>query len=153
MVAQAHTFCGQPVSASQLQLICDVVANYRQLSRLELANTLCELLQWYRPNGRLKSRECRTFLERLDEQSLIQLPALRQGRPLGSTTAIAETSISCDPVPESLERLQPINLRRVDNPADHARWRALIDLTKVTGLEFRLRESVQQVGAAPYLIP
>jgi hypothetical protein len=126
VAAPTHTFCGQPVSEQQLQLIGEVVAQYRQLSRLELANTLCELLQWYRPNGRLKSSECRIFLEQLQEQSLIKLPALRHGRPPGSTTAIAETGITSEPIQGSLDTFQPINLRRVILPEEQALWRELI---------------------------
>jgi len=127
MLVHEHTFCGQPVSASQIRLICDVVTNHQQLSRLELASTLCELLEWYRPNGQLKSRECRTLLEQLAAQSLIELPALRQGRPRGSATAIAQTSITGEPIQGRLDSLQPIQLRRVDKTADQSQWRALVD--------------------------
>ena len=88
MAVPGHRFCGEPVSGAQLQLIAEVVAGYPQLSRLELAKTLCELCNWYRPNGQLKSSECRLLLESLHEQSLIQLSALRQTRPRGPATRI-----------------------------------------------------------------
>ena len=126
MATQSHSFCGQPVCASELQLICDVVANHRQLSRLELANTLCELLQWTRPNGRLKSRECRSLLQQLDAQSLIQLPPLRSGRATGSATTVPVITHTSDPLQGSLGDFQPITIRRVNNPADQLQWRALI---------------------------
>ena len=51
-VVDEITFCGQPVAAEQLTLIIECVARYRALSREELASTLCEWLQWRRPNGR-----------------------------------------------------------------------------------------------------
>ena len=53
-------------SVKEVALIGEVVRECSGLSRMELARTVCELLRWRRPNGRLKARECREFLERLD---------------------------------------------------------------------------------------
>ncbi len=52
MAGKTLRFCGQPVSASQLELIGELAARYHHLSRQELTNTVCELLNWRRPNGR-----------------------------------------------------------------------------------------------------
>jgi hypothetical protein len=93
MAAEGVTFCGQVVSASQLRLICESVTRYPDLSREELANTICEWLDWYRPNGRLKARECRDLLQQLHEYSIIELPALRAGRPRGSFHVCCENSL------------------------------------------------------------
>ena len=121
-------FCGQPVTPSQLQLIVDCVHRYPDLSREELANTLCEWLGWIRPNGGLKARECRDFLLSLHQHSIIKLPALRAGRPLGSSTAIPRTtqgdpneSLQC-----ALSEVQPIQIRRVQMPEEHQLWRELV---------------------------
>jgi len=35
------------------------------------------LLEWKRPNGRLKDHECRQLLERLAAEGVLRLPALR----------------------------------------------------------------------------
>ena len=51
-------FCGQPLSEDTLELIVEVTGSCTGVSRTELAATLCELLEWRRANGRLKSREC-----------------------------------------------------------------------------------------------
>ena len=121
-------FCGQPVTASQLQLIVDCVQCYPGLSREELANTLCEWLDWQRPNGGLKARECREFLQHLHEYSIIKLPALRSGRPSGSHTTIPITT-QCDtqePLQCMLCEVQPIQIRRVELPTDHRLWRELV---------------------------
>jgi len=58
------------------------------LSRMELAHTVCELLQWQRAGGGLKARECREFLERLDSQGVLQLPPKRPTKPVGSRTRV-----------------------------------------------------------------
>ena len=63
MIAATRSFSGRAFSAREMTLIREVVRDCPGLSRMELARTVCELL---RPNGRLKARECREFLERLD---------------------------------------------------------------------------------------
>ena len=65
------SFCGQPVNPDELALICQITSEYPNLSQTELALTICELLDWRRPNGGLKSRECFQFLQQLLDQSLV----------------------------------------------------------------------------------
>ncbi|MGH8693856.1 MAG: hypothetical protein ACREVM_06455, partial [Burkholderiales bacterium] len=45
--------------------------------------TLVEWLDWRRAKGGLKTRECRDRLQQLQEPALLELPALRAGRPRG----------------------------------------------------------------------
>lgn len=122
-------FCGARVTAEQLQLIRDLVAAYPRLSRQELANTACELLGWVRPNGRLKTRECREFLELLQARALVTLPAQRSTRPRGSTTRIPRSTPGDPPVPivGPLSAFTPIRLRRVCTPQDRAVWNDMMD--------------------------
>lgn len=122
-------FCGTPLSPGALALIRQCVARFPQLSRAELAATICEWLDWQRPNGRLKTRECRDLLEDLAQRELLELPALRAGRPRGAATAVAHTAHgdAKAAVSDPLRSLQPIRLRRVEQPADRALWRELID--------------------------
>jgi len=56
------SFCGREVKAEELDLIRQITREFSRLSLTELAHTLCELLEWRRPNGGLKSRECYLFL-------------------------------------------------------------------------------------------
>ena len=82
------SFCGRPFSSAELQLIGAVVTRCTGLSRMELAHTVCELLHWQRPDGGLKARECREFLERLETQGVLQLPPKRPTKPVGSHTRV-----------------------------------------------------------------
>ena len=50
---------------------------------MEFLRTVCELLRSRRPNGRLKVRECRKFLNRLDAERAPALPDTRQRRADG----------------------------------------------------------------------
>ena len=75
-----------------MTLIGEVVRECSGLSRVELARTVCELLRWRRPNGRLKARECREFLERVDADGALVLPDKRRGRATGSVTRVPRTA-------------------------------------------------------------
>jgi hypothetical protein len=92
----------------------------------EIARTLCEWLDWKRPNGRLKNHECRLLLERLKHQGLLTLPDLRRCGRRGprtvttNTQSDAQTSIQC-----SLADLKPLRLTLIDH-SNSALWRQFI---------------------------
>jgi hypothetical protein len=126
---QPLTFCGKPVDEEGVALIQQVIERYPGLSRTELANTLCELLDWQRPNGSLKTIECRQFLEKLETRSLIQLPQLRVGRPRGSKTRVTRTaSGACgEPLEGTLGDYPAISLTLVTTAQERDLWRELVD--------------------------
>ena len=72
------SFCGQPLSAENLNFIQGIAEEFRSLERTEIANTVCELLQWVHPTGKLKTVECRAFMESLEVHGLIRLPPTRK---------------------------------------------------------------------------
>jgi len=71
-------FCGQVIETEKLDEIIEIVNTFQNLSRTELASTICELFSWKRPTGKLKTVECRQFLERLDLKGIICLPECRE---------------------------------------------------------------------------
>jgi len=124
----AWRFCGRDVQPNERALIQDVVAQFPGLSRGELALTACEWLDWRRPNGRLKAREAREFLERLARAGVLVLPDKRVGRPRGSSTSIpitalgnAQPAITC-----MVGDLGPIVVERVDGPDAQRLFRELV---------------------------
>ena len=85
-------YSGRRFRQRELALIHEVVESCSGLSRKELAQTICELLGWKRPSGRLKAQECREFLERLGAAGVLALPGKRPGRPVGSRTSVPVTA-------------------------------------------------------------
>ena len=77
IAAEQQKFCGREFTAEEVSLIKEVVETCAGISRLELAQTVCELLEWKRPGGGLKARECRDLLERLESQGTLILPDKR----------------------------------------------------------------------------
>ena len=129
-MANPLSFCGTAVSDEQRALIYEIVTRYERLSRTELANTVCELLGWVRPNGQLKTVECRQFLETLNEKSLIQLPDRQnRGRKKGKCQPVELTALSANkqPLQGTLREFQPITLRPVVRCDERQLWRELIE--------------------------
>ena len=121
-------FCGQLVSGAELQLIGGVVQRYGNLSRMELAHTVCELLHWVRPGGGLKARECREFLERLDAEGVVRLPPKRVTKPVGSTTAVP-VSARGEPtavLQGKVGAFEPIVIDLVQRPEQRLLFRELV---------------------------
>jgi hypothetical protein len=64
-------FCGRRFAPAEIELMREVVADFGSLSLTEISRTICELLEWKRPNGRLKNDECRLLLEKLGAAGLL----------------------------------------------------------------------------------
>jgi hypothetical protein len=123
-------FCGQRVTVEELDLIKETVRDCSGLSRTELAFTICELLEWRRPNGGLKGHECRQFLEELDEQGVLQLPEFKgsvrsykgKPKPDGEDPFKQSESLSM-----ALHEAGPVELEVVETPEARRQWREWVD--------------------------
>src|ERR1700722_18278988 len=76
-------FCGRVFTGCDLILMQQVSSDCAELGITEISRTICELLDWKRPSGRLKDHECRTLLERLNRQRQLTLPERRRRGPRG----------------------------------------------------------------------
>jgi len=124
-----ETFCGQVVSKVQLNEIVEIISTFPKLSRSELANTICELFSWKRPTGKLKTVECRQFLERLDAKAVIRLPACRKQYANDTKTNIPRTEQTDTraAISVKLNELSPILLTRVQDKEHRRLWYEYVD--------------------------
>ena len=121
-------FCGRQFSAAEVQLICAVVQRCAGLSRMELAHTVCELLQWRRASGALKARECREFLELLEARAVLRLPLKRETKPVGARTRVP-ISARGEPAVGLVGKVgafEPIVLEPVQNTEQRRLFRELV---------------------------
>ena len=125
---QSVIFCGRSFLPVELDLIREVVADFRNLSLTEIARTICELLGWKRPNGRLKNHECRLLLEKLSAEGVLSLPSLRRSGPCGPRvlpcTANGEKR---EPLTGSLSQFAPLSLTVVHSGPESALWNEFIE--------------------------
>jgi hypothetical protein len=78
-IGDGLSFCGRASMDSELRLIRGITHEFANLAWTELAATVCELLQWRRPNGGLKTGECYLFLRELHRRGW--LPWLTASQP------------------------------------------------------------------------
>src|SRR6516162_4005022 len=119
---------GRMFAASEIALICEVVATCGGLSRKELANTISELVGWKRANSSLKEAECLMLLARLEAQGRLRLPAKQQTRPVGSVTSIPRTAAGEAGTSRSgrVETFAPVCVERVADAGARQRFRELV---------------------------
>lgn len=122
-------FCGREVSRADLALIRELVHDFPRLNQTELARTICELLDWRRPNGHLKERECFQFLDQLQQRGwLLSLPQRQTPTPLGPRSIGLDSS--SDPLPPCqglLADYRPLQIQRVETAADRRLFQQYIE--------------------------
>jgi len=122
-------FCGQDINDEQIGEIVEIIRTFQRLSRTELANTICELFSWKRPNGKLKSVECRLFLEDLDNKGIISLPECRKKYANKGMAKLPRTAkADSQPVIRAmLKELSPISVIKVESQEQRQLWYEYID--------------------------
>jgi hypothetical protein len=118
------TFCGRAFTAGERELMRQITVEYSALGVTEIARTVCELLEWKRPNGGLKNHECRQLLERLQAEGFLQLPEVRKlggrgPRRMDISGACPEPA----PVACAVSDCLPLDLALVKGPAESRQWR------------------------------
>jgi hypothetical protein len=127
-VIPSITFSGRTFEAHEIQLMRELARDYASLGVTEIARTVCELLNWTRPNGGLKNHECRLLLERLRDLGVVSLPDLQPtGRRGARVVAIGAESDATDLLTGSVGDYAPIELKRVEGVVEGRLWRQYIE--------------------------
>jgi hypothetical protein len=146
------TFCGRLFSISEVEMIREVVAQCSALSLTEISRTLCELLDWKRPNGKLKNHECRLLLERLRDQGQISLPTVQLCGRRGPRRA--HLTGRSDPQPEitgSAGEFEPLTLTVVgaERKADCRLWAEYLERYHYLGHRVPVGASLRYLVGSP----
>jgi hypothetical protein len=122
------TFCGRTFDAGELELMCQITREFSTLAVTEIARTVCELLEWKRPSGRLKNHECRQLLERLQAEGFLKLPDLRKLGGRGPRRAdLSEAGAEPTAVEGAVGEWEPLELVLVEGEAESRRWREQVE--------------------------
>jgi hypothetical protein len=121
-------FCGREFTPEEVLLIQEVVQTCAGISRTELAHTVCELLEWKRPGGGLKARECRDLLERLESQGALTLPAKKSPGSSQSRKSIAPAAEGQvhSTLTGSVEAFAPLDVELVETRQQRHLFRELV---------------------------
>ena len=159
--ASPPPFCGLSVTTSQLELIKKTTCRYPNLSRTEIASTLCELLEWLRPNGKPKTVECRNYLEQLEDLGMLSLPGRHKKRPKREAVVIQKIKHDQTAVTGNIDQLQPLTIDRVTTAEERNLWRSLVDQHHYLGhkipfgahLRYLIHSAKGVVGCLQYSSP
>ena len=122
------TYCGRTFTAQEVELMRAVAQDYAGLGVTEIARTVCELLDWKRPNGGLKNHECRQLLERLQTGGILTLPALRHLGGKGPRRVdISQQRLEPEPVECLARECEPLELALVEGEAESRLWREHVE--------------------------
>ena len=117
------SFCGRELRAEELDLIRQITREFSALSLTELAHTICELLEWRRPNGGLKSRECYLFLQALHERGWLPWLALQPKKLRPRAAGWDQRSDAQALLTGRIGDYLPVQLQLLDNSEDRRLFR------------------------------
>src|SRR5512136_1470951 len=124
------TFSGRTFPSQELTLIQGLCRDFGSLGRTEMSKTVCELLQWKRPNGSLKNHECRLLLECFAKMGCVRLPALRPAGPKGSrVVAVSDQSAPEPELSGTAREFEPLQLQVIGRGQDGGSrlWMELVE--------------------------
>jgi hypothetical protein len=125
---ESLTFCGRTFACHELELMRQLAAEFSALGVTEIARTVCELLDWKRPNGKLKNHECRQLLERLQAEGALTLPALRKLGGKGPRRVdLSPPCLQPEAVECAAGECEPLELAVVEGSAESRLWREYVE--------------------------
>src|SRR5881296_4780503 len=105
-------YCGRNFSSEDLSLMRQAARDCAGLGVTEIAPTICEWLDWKRPNGQLKNHECRLLLERLQHDGFLTLPPLHPSGRRGPRRVSTDLDTP-PPIHATIAELEPLRLALV----------------------------------------
>ena len=123
------TFCGRRFSRKQIAEIQHTVHSFSLLSRHELAQTVCEHLQWHTHKGENRVHACLHMLESLEQSGVLRLPQKveHQSNRRPNKLEWSVRSEAQSDIDDELQQLTPIRLQVVSDPPQIREWNELVD--------------------------
>jgi Druantia protein DruA len=144
-MSQSIEIQGRPWQAHELEEIRHWVQQRQRWSRYRLSRELCTRWSWIRPNGQLADMAARSFLNKLHERALIQLPPCRRASPNRMKHRRLEP-VRADfrPVEGGLSQLGPLRLYEVSrDPVRHAVFETLLAAEHYLGYRSPVGENLK----------
>ena len=113
---------GRYFTPQELAEVKEMVRLFPNLSRKELANTICENLAWVTPIGRNKINSCQQLLEKLEAQGMLELPSKRKSHSTKERISLGERTEANAPVEGDISSLEPIALEPARARDERCLW-------------------------------
>ena len=116
---------GREISKNELDQIQETVNSFQNLSLSELAQTICEHLEWFTASGGYKLDACMKLLEKLEATDFIQLPLKReqyQGNRAPKPIPLTNRTDPGADINCTLKQLAPVRVEVVNGREKTALW-------------------------------
>jgi len=118
-------YCGRDFSPKEFDNIRSLIKANPQFHRARLSREVCQMIQWFKPDGKLKEMSCRVAMLRMHKDGLIKLPeplgVKHPAKKIESTPATNPKELIDCPV----NQLPPLQLQMV-NKNNSALWNEYI---------------------------
>lgn len=121
--------CGREITVQEIEEIKEMISVFCRLSRIELAQTIAENLQWYSASGTNKIDACLKLLEKLELQGILQLPEKQTELTprVKKKLAITEKTALQPEIVCKLKELGPVELEIVKDRNIVALWNEYVE--------------------------
>ncbi len=142
---ESTTFAGRKFTRKRLQDIKTVVTRFSNLSRLELAKTICEHIQWVTAKGKYRVKLCLNALTEMEKVGIFRLPAKDNTRIRGPQKKIVWTEASDEQAPLHglVNDFMPITLRVVTDEQQKKKWKEFVDRYHYLGYKHPIGQSLR----------
>lgn len=144
IISKPLLLSGRYFSKKELGQIQETVKMFPDLSRTELAFTICEHLSWVTPRGCNKINSCLEALEQLEKFGFIKLPQKKIKKKrvtkkiVSSDKTVEEAPIIC-----SLEELTPLELQIVKDENEVSLWNEYVDRYHYLGYKHPIGDNLR----------
>jgi hypothetical protein len=119
-------YCGRDFTPKELEQIRSLIEHNPMFNRTRLSEEVCRMLQWLKPDGKLKDMSCRVVMLRMQRDGLILLPpSTRIKQPVRKIEFTPATEPQ-SPVLCSVDQLPQLHLKMVTK-ANSALWNEYIE--------------------------
>jgi len=120
-------------TSNEIELIQWTRKQYPNLSRHELASTVCELLEWTTDAGRPKAATCVKLLEELEAEGFLTLPALQTEKITSSRKSYIQMQEPEEEISGRLKDYKEIKLVIAETAEEKKRFRSYIENYHILG--------------------
>ena len=118
-------YCGREFTPAELVRIKSLIKHNPQFTRRRLSREVCTMLEWLKPDGKLKDMSCRVAMLRMHEHGLLCLPPPTRIKHPVRKIAFTSATDPQAPVSVSVDLLPPLHLLLVKR-ATTALWNEYI---------------------------
>jgi hypothetical protein len=129
-----RTFSGRELTSKDINQIKWARKTYPNLSRTELAGTICQIIGWTTNSGRAKLIQCSALLEEMEKEGIIDLPPLKTEMRRKNRAKVPILNLKPEKdIKGTVKEFEPVKLI-IANPGEELkRWRSYVSQYHILG--------------------